>query len=199
MSSSKIMLTAVAVLIGGGLVFLGWKMTSGEGDEPSAPIEKGSAEESAATSTSENYSPKSDTLISKTDDTSVSNPSEAGTTEAQLDEILRDTEQPNHVVAQKLLAIAADRSSSKQIRTDALTHGLDLIDPQNYQENAIQPILLNPNAPRELQQIVWDDLADHEDPELLETTARNLSETEGHPLQEEAAEWIEDFGTDEGE
>ncbi|MGY8641807.1 MAG: hypothetical protein ACKVJU_12035 [Verrucomicrobiales bacterium] len=189
--SKSVLIAVVTFIVGGSILIIGWKMTSNTpGDAPSASVEVSARPETKP------YIPSQSSLVSPagTHQNSDSGSGTVSSAAAQFDQILKDTTQPDHVVGRKLLAIAADPAAPKKVRHDALTHGLDLIDEENYHSTVVEAILLSPTAPQDLQQLVWDDLSEREDPTLLEENARVLAGIEGHPLQEGAAEWIEDFG-----
>jgi hypothetical protein len=98
--------------------------------------------------------------------------------------------------SQQLLDLAAADNPSATVdqRLEALDHGLNLLDDEDYDEDALR-LALRSDLPAELGESILTDLHGRA-PELLVGTCRKIAALEDHPLREEAQEIVNFLGTE---
>ena len=92
--------------------------------------------------------------------------------------------------SQQLLDLAAADNPSATVdqRLEALDHGLNLLDDEDYDEDALR-LALRSDLPAELGESILTDLHGR-DPELLVGTCQKIAAVQNHPLREEAQEIV---------
>ena len=92
--------------------------------------------------------------------------------------------------SQQLLDLAAGDNPNATVdqRLEALDHGLNLLDDDDYDEDALR-FALRSDLPAELGESILTDLHGR-DPDLLVGTCQKIAALQNHPLREEAQEII---------
>ena len=92
--------------------------------------------------------------------------------------------------SQQLLDLASVSSGGASVeqRLEALDHGLNLLDDEDYDEDALR-LALRSDLPAELGESILTDLHGR-DPELLVGTCQKIAALQNHPLREEAEEIV---------
>jgi hypothetical protein len=92
--------------------------------------------------------------------------------------------------SQQLLDLASVGSGGASVeqRLEALDHGLNLLDDEDYDEDALR-LALRSDLPAELGESILIDLHGR-DPELLVGTCQKIAALQNHPLREEAEEIV---------
>ena len=115
--------------------------------------------------------------------------------EARIEELLANQDISTRDASRELLAMAADAKGTEQLRIDALQHGLNLLEDDNYLQDALA-LAATPDLPEEINDILFADLHNR-DPEISVPVADKIAKTAGHPLAEEAKDFVDFFNEDE--
>lgn len=94
-----------------------------------------------------------------------------------------------------LLEIAGDRNAPTSQRLDALSHGLNLLDDENYWTDAL-PLGLKTDLPVELGETIFTELHDR-DIKLYTAVCEEIMKVEDHPLRQDAQDAVDFLGTSE--
>ncbi|MCP5540491.1 MAG: hypothetical protein H7A53_07690 [Akkermansiaceae bacterium] len=119
---------------------------------------------------------------------------EPGQWDERISELLTNQDITNRDAARELIAMAADKRGTDDQRIDAVEHALNLVDDETYTEDALA-LAVDPSLPEEMQEILFADLHNR-DPEISVPVADRISKVKGHPLAEEAKDFV-DFFRDE--
>jgi len=111
--------------------------------------------------------------------------------EERIGNLLVDESMDHRQAASKLLEIASWANVSEGVRTDALLHGLNLLDDEGYLEEVL-PLAPRADLPREMQEILFADL--HNRPQEVSVPAAKAIASEAeHPLAEAAKDFVDLF------
>lgn len=86
--------------------------------------------------------------------------------------------------SQALLKMAGDPNGTTEQRIDALEHGLNLLEDENYWDDVL-PLGLRKDLPAEINETIFAELHGR-DTKLLTAFCQEIGKIEGHPLAEDA-------------
>ena len=114
--------------------------------------------------------------------------------EARIEELLANQDITTRDASRELLAMAGEAKGPEPLRIDALQHGLNLLDDENYLQDALA-LATNPALPEEINDILFADLHNR-DQSISVPVAERIAKTPGHPLAEEAQDFADFFKDD---
>lgn len=114
--------------------------------------------------------------------------------EARIDELLSNRNITPRAASRELFAMAGDSKGPGQLRIDAAEHGFNLLDDENYLEDALA-LATNPRLPEEIYEILFADLHNR-DESVSVPVAERIAKTPGHPLAEDARDFADFFMDD---
>lgn len=114
--------------------------------------------------------------------------------EARIDELLSNRNITPRAASRELFAMAGDAKGPGPLRIDAAEHGFNLLEDENYLEDALA-LATNPRLPEEIYEILFADLHNR-DESVSVPVAERIAKTPGHPLAEDARDFA-DFFTDD--
>jgi hypothetical protein len=109
--------------------------------------------------------------------------------DAEISRLLSDDKVPVLQAAKGLLAIAADSRVATKVRADALQHGLNLTNDEDYAELVMPELEANHFESPEMHRIALDDAYNRDDIAKLPSTLALMKHTTGE-MQKEAIELI---------
>ncbi|MCB1076345.1 MAG: hypothetical protein KDM64_00840 [Verrucomicrobiae bacterium] len=113
----------------------------------------------------------------------------------RIEELLSNQEISTRDASRELLAMAADSKGPEQLRIDAVQHGLNLLEDENYLNDALF-LATRTDLPEEMQDILFADLHNR-DQEISVPVADKIAKTPGHPLAEDAKDFVDFFKEDD--
>jgi hypothetical protein len=114
--------------------------------------------------------------------------------EARIEELIANPDITTSDSIRELLAMAGDPRGPEALRIDAVEHGLNLLDDEDYFRDAIA-LATNSSLPEAINDILFADLHNR-DQSISVAVAGRIAKTPGHPLAEEARDFV-DFFEDE--
>ncbi|MBL9154409.1 MAG: hypothetical protein JNK37_18105 [Verrucomicrobiales bacterium] len=114
--------------------------------------------------------------------------------EARIEELLANQDITTRDASRELLAMAGEAKGPEPLRIDAVQHGLNLLDDENYLQDALA-LATNPALPEEINDILFADLHNR-DQSISVPVAERIAKTPGHPLAEEAQDFADFFKED---
>lgn len=111
--------------------------------------------------------------------------------EARIEELIANPDITTSDAIRELLAMAGDPRGAEALRIDAVEHGLNLLEDEDYFRDAIA-LAINPSLPEAINDILFADLHNR-DQSISVAVAGRIAKTPGHPLAEEAKDFVDFF------
>jgi hypothetical protein len=114
--------------------------------------------------------------------------------EARIEELLANPDINTSEAIRELFAMAGDGRGPEALRIDAVEHGLNLLEDEDYFRDAIA-LATNPGLPEEINDILFADLHNRA-PSISAAVAERIAKTPGHPLAQDAKDFVDFFEDD---